>query len=142
MPPLSSDDGVIILVALRNKLVKNAPHAWMSHDQKRSRDYERPHRDRAHEADTDRQRGRLRQSLGVNRGLVTAHEHGILTSASMMVRWPAAKEAAAYAREHPRLGVGLHFDLGEWACRRGTGAKLYEVVSLHDLDAVRRELQR
>lgn len=82
------------------------------------------------------------QSPGVNRGFIKAHEHGILTSASLMVRWPAAREAAAYAREHSRLGVGLHFDLGEWARRNGRWTRLYQVVSLDDLDAVRQELMR
>ena len=47
------------------------------------------------------------QSPGVNRGIIEAHEHGIVTSASLMVRWPAAASAAAYAREHARLGLGL-----------------------------------
>ncbi len=37
-----------------------------------------------------------------------------------MVRWPAAAEAAAYARAHPRLSLGLHFDLAEWTHDRGT----------------------
>src|SRR5206468_2930594 len=47
-------------------------------------------------------------SPGVNRGIIEAHERGIVTSASLMVRWPAAAEAAAYARSRPQLGVGLH----------------------------------
>ena len=50
------------------------------------------------------------QSDGVNRGIVRAHEGGIVTSASLMVRWPAAEEAAACARTHLRLSVGLHLD--------------------------------
>ena len=40
-------------------------------------------------------------SAGVNRGIVEAHERGIVTSASLMVRRPAAREAADYARTHP-----------------------------------------
>jgi len=48
------------------------------------------------------------QSPGVTRGIVEAHERGIVSSTSMMVRWPAAKESASYARMHPRLGVGEH----------------------------------
>jgi chitin disaccharide deacetylase len=54
-------------------------------------------------------------SSGVNRGIIEAHERGIVTSASLMVNRPAAPGAAAYGREHPELGVGLHADLG----RRG-----------------------
>jgi chitin disaccharide deacetylase len=50
-------------------------------------------------------------SRGVNRGIVEAHERGIVTSASLMVRRSAAAEAAGYGREHPGLGVGLHADL-------------------------------
>ena len=82
------------------------------------------------------------QSPGVNRGIIRAHERGIVTSASLMVRWPGADEAAAYAREHPRLGVGLHLDLGEWVCRGGTWEPLYEVVKVGDAAAVAVEVAR
>ena len=59
------------------------------------------------------------QSPGVNRGIIEAHERGIVTSASLMVRWPAAVEAAAYCARAPALGLGLHVDLGEWRLRAG-----------------------
>ena len=48
-------------------------------------------------------------SEGVNRGIVECHVDGVVTSASLMVDGGAAREAAAAAREHPRLSVGLHF---------------------------------
>src|SRR5260370_9308873 len=86
--------------------------------------------------------GGFGQSFGVNQGIMEAHERGIVTSASLMVRWPAAREAAAYAKKHPRLSLGLHFDYGEWVCRNGNWTKLYEVVSAEDLKAVRREASR
>lgn len=82
------------------------------------------------------------QSAGVNQGIARAHEHGIVTSASLMVRWPAAPEAAAYARAHPALGMGLHVDLGEWALHDGRWEPVYEVVPLHDPVAVREEVAR
>jgi predicted glycoside hydrolase/deacetylase ChbG (UPF0249 family) len=82
------------------------------------------------------------QSAGVNRGIIAAHEGGIVTSASLMVRWPAAAAAADYARAHPRLAVGLHLDLGEWVCRGGTWAPLYEVVPRDDAAAVAAEVPR
>ena len=82
------------------------------------------------------------QTPGVNRGVVTCHEHGIVTSASLMVRWPAAAEAAAYARDRPGLSVGLHFDLGEWAYRDGEWVLLYEVARPDDRTAVAREAAR
>jgi predicted glycoside hydrolase/deacetylase ChbG (UPF0249 family) len=52
-------------------------------------------------------------SCGVNRGIVVAHERGIVTTTSLMVRARAANEAAEYARSHPSLGVGLHVDIAE-----------------------------
>jgi len=77
---------------------------------------------------------------GINRGIRRAHEHGILTSASLMVRWPAAAEAAAYSRERPALSLGLHVDLGEWVYRDGSWQTLYTVVSTDDAEAVATEL--
>ncbi len=53
----------------------------------------------------------LGMSSGVNRGIVEAHRHGVLTSASLMVNRPAAQEAAALAREVTLLSVGLHLEL-------------------------------
>ncbi len=82
------------------------------------------------------------QSPGVNRGIIEAHERGIVTSASLMVRWPAAAEAAACGRKHPSLSLGLHFDFGEWRCRNGNWIKLYEVVSEEDVTAVSKETSR
>jgi predicted glycoside hydrolase/deacetylase ChbG (UPF0249 family) len=81
-------------------------------------------------------------SAGVNRGIFEAHERGIVTSASLMVRWPGVIEAAAYARSHLRLGVGLHLDFAEWAIRDDQWVPLYEVVDLDDARAVRAEVER
>ena len=50
-------------------------------------------------------------SAGVNRGVVEAHVRGVVTSTSLMVKGAGATGAAALARLHPRLGVGLHWDL-------------------------------
>jgi predicted glycoside hydrolase/deacetylase ChbG (UPF0249 family) len=80
----------------------------------------------------------LGRSPGVNRGILAAHEQGIVTSASLMVRWPAAAAAAAYARANPRLSVGLHLDLGEWAYRDESWVQLYEVIPSQDAAAVAR----
>lgn len=82
------------------------------------------------------------QSHGVNRGIIEAREHGIVTSASLMVRWPAAPEAAAYGRAHPAFSLGLHLDLGEWIYRGDSWVPLYEVVRLDDAVAVADEVSR
>lgn len=82
------------------------------------------------------------RSPGVNAGVVKAHERGVLTSASLMVRWPAADAAAAYGRENSGMSLGLHADLGEWVVRDGEWVPTYEVVSTEDPEAVEQELRR
>jgi chitin disaccharide deacetylase len=82
------------------------------------------------------------QSPGVNRGIITAHRDGIVTSASLMVRWPAVADAAAYARRHPSLSVGLHIDLGEQILRGGEWVPLYSVVPVQDESALTDEISR
>jgi chitin disaccharide deacetylase len=82
------------------------------------------------------------QSWGVNRGVIKAHECGIVTSASLMVRWPAAAEAAAYAQAHSQLSVGLHVDLGEWAYRNGEWVRLYDVVDAESRVSVAKEVEQ
>jgi predicted glycoside hydrolase/deacetylase ChbG (UPF0249 family) len=79
-------------------------------------------------------------SDGVNRGIFTAHEQGIVTSASLMVHWPAAAAAADYARGHPDLSLGLHLDLGEWFFREPDWICRYEVVPTDDATAVAAEV--
>jgi chitin disaccharide deacetylase len=79
-------------------------------------------------------------SAGVNAGVVQAHEQGIVTSASLMVRGPAAIQAAEYARSRPRLAIGLHVDLGEWQHRDGEWRVVYELVAPDDLQATQAEV--
>lgn len=81
-------------------------------------------------------------TTAINRGIIEAHERGILTSASLMVRYAAASEAANYARTHPQLSVGLHFDAGEWRYDDGEWKAAYEVVDSRGRDAVADELAR
>ena len=80
-------------------------------------------------------------SPGVNHGVITAYSDGIVTSTSMMTRWPAAPEAASLARQFPQLGIGLHLDLGEWAFRGGEWIPIYHVVDLEDEEAVIAEFE-
>ena len=82
------------------------------------------------------------QSHGVNQGIIEAYERGIVTSASLMVRWPAAAEAVAYSRQHADMSLGLHVDLGEWAYRDGTWICLYEVIPSYAMQVVTNEVYR
>ena len=81
-------------------------------------------------------------SEGTNRGIIEAHERGIVTSASLMVRQPAVASAVEYAKAHPAFAVGLHLDLGEWECRDGEWSQMYHVVPIDDAAAVAGEMER
>jgi predicted glycoside hydrolase/deacetylase ChbG (UPF0249 family) len=80
-------------------------------------------------------------SPGINRGVARAHEHGIVTSASLMVRQPAAADAVRYARRVGTLGLGLHFEIGEWEYRDGEWHTRHSFVAADDARAVEDELE-
>ena len=47
---------------------------------------------------------------GVNRGILQAHQMGIVSSTTLMVNLPWAAAAVALANDAPRLGIGLHLN--------------------------------
>ena len=61
---------------------------------------------------------------GINRGILEAHQSGILTSTSLLVNTPWSEEAAALSRSAPKLSVGLHVDLVAGESGPPTGAML------------------
>jgi len=61
----------------------------------------------------------------VTRGILDAHANGQVSSTTLMVNAPGTDEAVEAAQRHPRLGVGLHFNLTE-------GRPLADVPSLVD----------
>ena len=71
--------------------------------------------------------------MGLNRGILESHRHGVVTSTSFMVTGAAAREAAAMSRDCPRLSIGLHWDVS------GEGEHTFDLT---DLPAVRREFHR
>jgi chitin disaccharide deacetylase len=83
----------------------------------------------------------LGYSGGVTRGIFEAHDNGIVTSASLMVRRAAAEAAAAGAGQRPRLGVGLHVDLGDWRHEAGGWRRYGATVDEADEAAVAAEVQ-
>jgi predicted glycoside hydrolase/deacetylase ChbG (UPF0249 family) len=71
-------------------------------------------------------------SRGINRGIVQAHEAGIVTSTTFIVNGTAAAEAVRLARDLPELSVGLHVNFtNEAAC----------FVDLENPSAIRSELR-
>ena len=84
----------------------------------------------------------LGRSQAINAGVLHGHVHGIVTSASLMVRHPSAAQAVDDARAHPDLGLGLHVDLAEWEQTGGEGRAKYTVVDIDDRRAVAREVDR
>jgi chitin disaccharide deacetylase len=53
----------------------------------------------------------LGRTAAINSGVFEAHRHGVVTSATLMVIYPAAPAAAREAATCPGLGVGLHVQL-------------------------------
>jgi chitin disaccharide deacetylase len=77
------------------------------------------------------------QSAPITRGILRAHEQGVVTSTSLMVRFPAAAYAAERAGD---LDLGLHIDLGEWTYRDGNWVALYERVEMDERSAIECEI--
>ena len=82
------------------------------------------------------------RSRSVNAGVTEAHEQGIVTSASLLVLWPGAEEAADFCRKSPALAAGLHFDLGEWVYVEDEWRELYRRAEGEDRATVAREAAR
>jgi predicted glycoside hydrolase/deacetylase ChbG (UPF0249 family) len=59
----------------------------------------------------------LGYSVGVTDGIVHAHKHGILTSATLMTTMPDCDRAINISNATPTLGVGIHLCLTEGASR-------------------------
>lgn len=78
-------------------------------------------------------------SAPVNEGIFAAHERGIVTSASLMVRQAAAPAAAEEASAHSELAIGLHIDLGEWVYESGEWTQAYLHCDSDDATAVEAE---
>jgi predicted glycoside hydrolase/deacetylase ChbG (UPF0249 family) len=53
----------------------------------------------------------LGRTPGINEGIFRAHRSGIVTSATLMVNYPAARDVPRLSAENPQLGIGLHVAL-------------------------------
>ena len=50
---------------------------------------------------------------GVNRGIVEAHQKGLVTSTTLLANGRAFEGALEAARQNPGLGIGVHLNLGD-----------------------------
>jgi predicted glycoside hydrolase/deacetylase ChbG (UPF0249 family) len=53
----------------------------------------------------------LGYAKGVNEGIIYSHKNGIVTSTSLMINGKAASQGVKLARQNPKLGLGLHFQI-------------------------------
>jgi len=67
-------------------------------------------------------------SRGINRGIIEAHQRGVLTSTSLLVNAAASGEAAELSRSAPGLSVGLHADVREELKGTMDGRRLCEAL--------------
>ena len=72
-------------------------------------------------------------SIGVNRGIIEAYEHGILTSTSLMINMPGTDEAVELSAGNTGLSVGLHVNF----TNEGN-----PVIDMNDSTAAKAELDR
>jgi chitin disaccharide deacetylase len=72
-------------------------------------------------------------SRGINRAIIELHEQGVLTSASLMITMPAAREAVKLAKTTPNLGLGLHVTLTDEDC--------FPIVDFNDFDRCEQEIR-
>lgn len=75
----------------------------------------------------------------VNDGIFAAHQGGVVTSASLMVRQAAAPDAARRAAAFPDLAIGLHLDLGQWDYVNGEWVAAYSHCDLESAAGVEAE---
>ncbi len=50
---------------------------------------------------------------GVNRGIVEAHQKGLVTSTTLLANGRAYESAVGMAGQNPQLGIGVHLNLGD-----------------------------
>src|SRR6266571_788608 len=80
-------------------------------------------------------------SRGTNRGIVEAHQRGILTSTSLMVNAPAVRDAVDLSRTTPKMSVGLHIDLSRKELP-GNPAKQFYVQLCEQVDRFHELMRR
>lgn len=80
---------------------------------------------------------------GINKGIVFAHQSGVVTSVSLFVEKEGTEEAVRLAKENPGLGMGPHLDLDKFFNIDHHFGIVLEMNSPHPgADALRSEIKR
>ena len=77
------------------------------------------------------------RSPGINRGIVAAHQHGIVSSTTLMVNLPWSADATALAEDVLTLGIGLHLNFCYGAPLSTDATSLVDTNGLLDRDLMR-----
>lgn len=80
---------------------------------------------------------------GINKGIVYAHQSGVVTSASLFVEKEGTDEAVRMAKELPNLGLGPHIDLDKFFSIDHHLGVILEMMNPHPgADVIRGEIRR
>lgn len=77
----------------------------------------------------------------VNKGIIFAHQNGVVSSASLFVERDGTDEAVRLARENPGLGLGIHLDLDKFFTVDHALGIVTQLLT-QDWDAVRGDIRR
>ncbi|MBN1823163.1 MAG: ChbG/HpnK family deacetylase [Endomicrobiales bacterium] len=79
----------------------------------------------------------------INKGIMFAHQNGLVTSASLFVERDGTADALRFLKETPSLGVGIHLDLDKYfEVDHHLGIILGWRETKHDIGAVAGEVNR
>lgn len=80
---------------------------------------------------------------GINKGIIYAHQNGVVTSASMFVEREGTADAIRLAKENPAIGLGIHIDLDRFfEVDHHAGLILGWLDDHHDISEVQSEIHR
>lgn len=69
----------------------------------------------------------------VNRGILTAYEHGVVTDSSLLIKGACSQEAITMLRKNPQFPVGIHIDLDPLLGWESPGKEQFSRQELHQL---------
>jgi predicted glycoside hydrolase/deacetylase ChbG (UPF0249 family) len=75
----------------------------------------------------------LGYSREVNDGIFAAHEKGVITDASLLIKRPCTQEAIAMIKQNPVFPVGIHIDLDPLLGWESAGKEKFSRQELHDM---------